>query len=149
MINMGDFTPNYGNVTHTNPIEAIPLDNFDFPKIDLIKIDVQGWELKVLNGAKKLINKYKPVLIVEFETHQLQKINNSCNDLANLIREMGYYIYYLEYSYPSDHICIPNENLSDFELKFENYIYTHTNNNNINNNVLFGVNKKIKLNYTL
>ena len=37
---------------------------FDIP-IDLIKIDVEGGELAVLQGAHKLIEKYKPVIIFE------------------------------------------------------------------------------------
>ena len=35
-------------------------------KIDLIKIDVQGWEAKVIMGAKKIIKKYKPIMFLEF-----------------------------------------------------------------------------------
>lgn len=35
-------------------------------QIDLIKIDVQGWEPKVILGAKKIIAKYSPVLFLEF-----------------------------------------------------------------------------------
>jgi FkbM family methyltransferase len=35
-------------------------------KIDMIKIDVEGAELLVLNGAKELIEKNKPIIIFEF-----------------------------------------------------------------------------------
>lgn len=35
-------------------------------RIDLIKIDVQGWEGKVIDGAKKIIKKHSPVLFLEF-----------------------------------------------------------------------------------
>jgi hypothetical protein len=41
-------------------IEKIPLK-----KINLIKIDVEGAEYKVLNGMKKTIAKYKPIIFCE------------------------------------------------------------------------------------
>lgn len=36
--------------------------------IDLIKIDVEGMELDVLRGAKKVINKFSPLLYIEIQT---------------------------------------------------------------------------------
>lgn len=35
-------------------------------KIDLIKIDVQGWEPEVIEGARGIIAKWKPAMILEF-----------------------------------------------------------------------------------
>lgn len=34
-------------------------------RIDFIKIDVEGHELSVLNGAKKILNKFKPIFMIE------------------------------------------------------------------------------------
>ena len=39
-----------------------------FEGIDLIKIDVEGMELDVLQGAKKVLNKFLPMLYVEIQT---------------------------------------------------------------------------------
>ena len=116
----------------------------DFPsKIDLIKIDVQGWEKKVLLGAMKLLKKHKPTLIVEFEKFQLIKTNTSCKELFDFIREQNYYIFFLDYHYPSDHICVHNDNLQNFRVKFQSYISPHTQNNNVNDNFINGVYEKI------
>ena len=141
-INMGDFTPNFTN-EHYELIDTKTLDEMDFPKIDLIKIDVQGWEKNVINGSKELLNKYKPILIVEFEQHQLIKTNTSCEELFKLIRNNNYYIFYLEYKYPSDHVCIHNDNLEHFRKTMKDYIKPNTTNNNINNNLGHGVTEKI------
>jgi len=35
-------------------------------RVDLIKIDTQGWEPKVILGARRVIKKYKPILFLEF-----------------------------------------------------------------------------------
>jgi FkbM family methyltransferase len=45
--------------------QVVKLDSFGFSRVDLIKIDVEGMELRVLDGAKNLIDEHKPILIVE------------------------------------------------------------------------------------
>lgn len=49
------------------------LDTFDFENIDYIKIDVDGFELKVLKGSVKTLEKYQPLLVIE----QLKQENSS------------------------------------------------------------------------
>ena len=144
MHNMGDITPNLNCSNGYSITKSIILDEMDFAsKIDLIKIDVQGWEKKVLIGSNNLLLTHKPTLIVEFEWFQLVKTNTTCKELFDYIRGQNYYIFYLEYEYPSDHICVHNDNLEEFRLKFKNYIFPHINNNEINNNVINGVSEKI------
>jgi hypothetical protein len=46
-------------------IEIVTLDGFDFQACDLLKIDVEGYELKVLQGARHLIAEYRPVISME------------------------------------------------------------------------------------
>jgi len=43
------------------------LKKFQNLKIDFVKIDVEGYEFKVLLGMKKLISKLKPIFLVEIE----------------------------------------------------------------------------------
>lgn len=144
-INMGDITPNINCTNNEVSISrSIKLDETYFSsKIDLIKLDVQGWEKKVLMGATNLLKTHKPTLIVEFEYFQLSKTNTTCQELFDFIRGLDYYIFYLEYSYPSDHVCVHNDNLTNFRIHFKNHIYAHTENNDINNNLLHGVHEKL------
>lgn len=143
-VNMGDITPNLDCIHNNYSItRSVLLDEMNFPQIDLIKIDVQGWEKKVLTGSTNILQTYKPTMIVEFEYFQLAKTNISCAELFEFIKNQNYYIFYLEYSYPSDHICVHNDRLDDFKNKFKNYIFPHTENNGINNNLLNGVTEKI------
>jgi FkbM family methyltransferase len=58
-------------------ILATNLDNIIYQfthKIGLIKIDVVGYELKVLEGAKELIKLHKPIIIVEIFKNNLEEI---------------------------------------------------------------------------
>jgi len=43
-------------------------------KIKLIKIDVEGHEFKVLDGAKKIINKSKPIILIEVFKHNRKQL---------------------------------------------------------------------------
>ena len=66
-------------------IEELGLRN-----IDLIKIDVEGYEKNVLMGLKKTISRFRPVIIMEFTdfTHQALKDKE---ELAHVIK--GYETY--------------------------------------------------------
>lgn len=56
-------------------ISMVPLDSLMdlFTTVDLIKIDTQGWEREVLDGARKLIRRDKPVLIVEMPATSVEE----------------------------------------------------------------------------
>ena len=49
----------------SNVAELVPLDtSYNGENLGLIKIDTEGFESKIIEGAKNLIKKYKPVLAV-------------------------------------------------------------------------------------
>ncbi len=58
-----------GTSVATEPVEVDTLDNLvrahRFDLVALMKIDVEGWELEVLEGAAGLLREQRPVLIVE------------------------------------------------------------------------------------
>jgi len=59
-------------------ISLMPLDlfyNVFDKRISAIKIDVEGMEYKVLQGAKQLIEKHKPAIVVEIFDENIVKIN--------------------------------------------------------------------------
>lgn len=46
-------------------VDMFPLDDYSFDEVDLIKIDCEGYELFVLEGAIETIQRNRPVIIVE------------------------------------------------------------------------------------
>ena len=75
--------------------EAVTLDQFVFKEKnsppDFMKIDVEGAEYKVLKGAEKVLEKYKPKLMIEVHKgERIQQIGGSEKELVKLLRSKGY-----------------------------------------------------------
>lgn len=68
------------------------LDNFHFDDVDLIKIDVEGHEEFVLEGAIETIRRTSPVLIIEIEQRHIQK---NINDVFQSILNLNYKGFFL------------------------------------------------------
>jgi FkbM family methyltransferase len=53
-----------------NYIQCMTIDSFvemfHIEKVDFIKVDAEGFDIKVLNGAKKTLNRFEPDLFVEY-----------------------------------------------------------------------------------
>jgi FkbM family methyltransferase len=46
-------------------VPMVHLDSFNFPRLDILKIDVEGMELDVIEGAAKCIKEKRPIIFVE------------------------------------------------------------------------------------
>ena len=64
-----DDAGNYGETKQddegTIEAQCITLDSLNMPEISGMKIDVEGFELGVMKGAEKTIDKYRPVIFYE------------------------------------------------------------------------------------
>lgn len=70
---------------------TFPLDHhtFDFSDVDLIKIDVEGWELPVLKGAKQLLDRCKPFIVIEQKVGNAERYGFGRYDAARQLEEWG------------------------------------------------------------
>jgi FkbM family methyltransferase len=70
-------------------VPAMRLDALKLERIDLIKIDVEGMELDVLEGARASIDQYHPILTIE-------TIKTDFDRLTNLLAELDYQVFQLD-----------------------------------------------------
>jgi FkbM family methyltransferase len=57
---------------------------------DTMKIDVEGYEVQVLRGARKLIERCKPLIFLEVHSASLPSVGESVESLLAVIGEIGY-----------------------------------------------------------
>lgn len=70
-------------------VDVVSLDSLKLDNVYLIKIDVEGMEEAVLNGAKKLIEHNKPFLCVEYIKSDKQKLFHFCKEIGYRVFEWG------------------------------------------------------------
>jgi FkbM family methyltransferase len=86
--------------TKTSEVDQISLDSFLAQEIDpsrsvdVLKIDVEGYELEVLKGARALIVRHHPLIICEIE----QRHNAGYAEIFALLRAAGYRSYVFQES---------------------------------------------------
>jgi len=89
-------------------------------KIDLIKIDVEGYEIEVFKGLQETIKKNIPVLIVEIE----KRHNPLFLLLFKKLKLYGYFVFYQK----NNRLYLINSNYKKFinsNQKIKNNIYIH------------------------
>jgi FkbM family methyltransferase len=81
------------NEENSERINALKIDDIKFNKnISAMKIDVQGYDLEVLKGAKETIKKYKMPIIFEYEKDFEKDLNYKFKDFLNFIKSIDYEI---------------------------------------------------------
>ncbi|MCA6379088.1 MAG: FkbM family methyltransferase [Cytophagales bacterium] len=77
-----------------NKVKIVSLDeqlkNISLDVINLIKIDVEGYELKVLKGGKATLTKYLPIIFIEIDDRNLACYGDRPEELVSLLSEIGY-----------------------------------------------------------
>jgi FkbM family methyltransferase len=80
-----------------NEIQIETLDSIaqtlNISKIDVIKIDTEGYEMNILKGSNYCIDKFKPAMMLEVDNSLLQAQSSSAVELLSFIKEKGYNIY--------------------------------------------------------
>jgi hypothetical protein len=101
-LNRGDnrIVPGQSDASGTIEVEATPLD-LAIPdlKLDLLKVDVQGFELEVLRGAEHLLQANPGlVILIEFWPYGLRIAGSTPEELLDLMRKAGFSLFRLSHA---------------------------------------------------
>lgn len=66
-------------------------------QIDLIKIDVEGFELRVLRGASHILGALRPRLLIEVHPGFLRQYGDQLDEVLNLLDSLGYKVSYYSF----------------------------------------------------
>lgn len=70
-------------VKSASGVEMVSLDNMTFERVDFLKIDVEGYEVKVIEGAARTIELHRPLLICEASSYEeYYEVKNLLNSLS-------------------------------------------------------------------
>lgn len=89
---MGDGIDTGGtHVAGVGDIAMVPLDGLELTEVDFIKIDCEGYEHQVIEGARETIERWKPTIIVEQKPHKLgPNYGIQGTPAVDLLRSMRY-----------------------------------------------------------
>lgn len=77
------------HVSSSGDIRLMPLDDFRLRNCNLLKLDVEGYELFVLQGARSTIEKHHPIIVVEL-TGLSDRYGVTDDDVRRFLESLGY-----------------------------------------------------------
>ncbi|MBT4395839.1 MAG: FkbM family methyltransferase [Acidiferrobacteraceae bacterium] len=106
------------------PVEAVTLDGIvadqGWPDVSLIKVDVQGAEVRVLDGAREVLRRCRPALFLEIDPVALGEQNSSVAELVIRLRDASYFAYALNQH--KEFEFLPLDEISAMVKKHGHYI---------------------------
>jgi len=84
-------SPNSGafQVAGSGSIPTFIIDDFNFKNVDLIHLDIEGFELFALKGAVKTIQQWHPTIALELNG-LAERYDHSDHDVVQFLKEHGY-----------------------------------------------------------
>lgn len=74
-------------------VPVVTLDSISFEQLDFVKIDVEGGQLALLEGAKGTLSRFSPIIWIELNNHASSPNYDRQKELVgpqNLLAELGY-----------------------------------------------------------
>jgi FkbM family methyltransferase len=93
-----------GRLQSTSGASAVTLDSYcrehRIERVDWIKLDVDGNEFTVLQGARETLSRCKPNIVMELSPYGFREAGQSFTEFVNYLLGFGYQIYQLENDRP-------------------------------------------------
>jgi hypothetical protein len=89
-----------GQAPHSEKVETPPITLDEFVKsaaigrVSLLKVDVDGYDYKVLQGGVDLLKEFRPLIFVELCEYTLRAQGDSITDIFSLLQKLDYRPFY-------------------------------------------------------
>ena len=87
-----------GNARRALQVRMVALDDYFKPgkRVDLLKLDVQGYELHALQGAKRIVNENQEIkLLLEFWPYGLKQAGADWGELIDMLERFAMNIMFI------------------------------------------------------
>ncbi len=76
-------------------ISVTTIDSFaariDLQRLDFLKADIEGWEVRMIEGGRETLTRLRPVLMLELLEHYLARAGDSLADAWAILSRLGYH----------------------------------------------------------
>jgi FkbM family methyltransferase len=79
------------------PVSTLDIELESEKRIDLLKIDVEGFEMKVLEGAKEVIQSRRPRILLELHPGYIKNYGSDVASVIDFLEARGYKITYYSF----------------------------------------------------
>jgi len=86
----------------TYRVPVAPLDELINNGVDFLKIDVEGFEGAVIEGARRLLREFRPVVFLEFHPHLVDDARSTHERILSIVRPLYSTIEYYTVTQPHD-----------------------------------------------
>ena len=83
---------NNKKTVHLHSLDDVLSDFEDIKDYKLLKIDTEGYDTKILRGSFNFLKKTMPVIFLEYNRDNMERIGEKGIDVLDMLREIGYSI---------------------------------------------------------
>ena len=91
---------------HSETVQADTLDNIVTDKVDFLKIDVEGAEALVYEGASRIMTEDRPVMVVELRGQNIEMSGHTFQEYTSYFEALNYAVVG---AYRGDYVMCPAE----------------------------------------
>lgn len=91
-----------GNPMNTVSVQVRTLDSLNIPKVEIVKIDAEGFESEIIMGGFETIRKYRPIMFCE-----VWKKESHMSKFRQIMNYLEYEFEYMFENFPEMAFCKP------------------------------------------